>query len=70
MYHVGLNFCTLLQVFKSNLAPLKGVAAHKEACRAVTVSPTDVKFATCSDDSTVKIWDMRSLATEQVMTGG
>jgi WD40 repeat protein len=28
---------------------------HKEAVRGISLSPTDLKFATCSDDSTVRV---------------
>ena len=28
--------------------------AHKEAVRGIAFSPSDLKFATCSDDSTIK----------------
>jgi polyadenylation factor subunit 2 len=38
----------------NNAAAFKG---HKESCRDITFSPADQKFATASDDQTIKIWD-------------
>lgn len=34
---------------------LQAIQAHNEAVRGVCVSPTDLKFATASDDSTLKV---------------
>jgi polyadenylation factor subunit 2 len=45
------------------------VQAHAEACKAVTVSPLDRKFATASDDGTVKVWDFYGRVEERVLTG-
>jgi WD40 repeat protein len=33
---------------------LQAEPAHKEAVRGIAFSPSDLKFATCSDDSTIK----------------
>ena len=35
--------------------PLQAFAAHKESVRGVCMAPGDLKFATASDDSTVKV---------------
>lgn len=35
-------------------ALLQAEPAHKEAVRGIAFSPSDLKFATCSDDSTIK----------------
>lgn len=50
--------------------PLREIAAHREALRAVSVGPTDLKFATASDDGGVKVWDMYSCEAEATLTGG
>nr|ADF43129.1 PSF2p [Chlamydomonas reinhardtii] len=42
---------------RPTLEVLQVYQAHKEPCRAVTFSPTDYKFATGSDDSTVRVFD-------------
>ena len=35
--------------------PVQAFAAHKESVRGVCMAPGDLKFATASDDSTVKV---------------
>ena len=32
-------------------------------------SPTDVKFASCSDDGTVRIWDFYTRTEEKILRG-
>lgn len=34
------------------------VACTVQPVRAVSASPTDQMFATCSDDNSVKVWDL------------
>ncbi|GLC50647.1 hypothetical protein PLESTB_000402900 [Pleodorina starrii] len=42
---------------KPTLEVLQVYPAHKEPCRSVSFSPTDFKFVTGSDDSTVRVFD-------------
>lgn len=42
---------------------------HREAVRAITFSPDDRRFATASDDSTVRIWDFQESREERVLSG-
>ncbi|GBF95106.1 hypothetical protein Rsub_07690 [Raphidocelis subcapitata] len=58
-----------LKIFKRNFQPLRELPAHRESLRAVSVGPTDLKFCTCSDDSTIKVWDMYSCEVESTLTG-
>jgi polyadenylation factor subunit 2 len=58
-----------VRIFKSNLLALHRIGAHQEACRAVAIAPTDVKFATCSDDQSVKVWDLATCEAEKTLTG-
>lgn len=58
-----------VRYWRTNLELVKSTAAHKEAVRQVAFSPTDLKFATASDDSTVRVWDFARVATEQVLAG-
>ena len=44
--------------------------AHREAVRGITFSPNDGRFASASDDSTVKIWAFEERREERVLTGG
>ena len=43
--------------------------AHSTACRAVSFSPTDLKFCTGSDDVTVKVWDFETAKEEISLSG-
>jgi WD40 repeat protein len=43
--------------------------AHRESVRAVSFSKSDLKFVSCSDDTTVKVWDFKECKAEQVLTG-
>lgn len=43
--------------------------AHKERCWCVSFSPSDLKFATSSDDSTVKVHDFLLSSCESTLTG-
>ena len=48
---------------------VKMFQAHKEPVRSVSFSPTDAKFASCSDDGTVRVWDFFSCTEERVLRG-
>ncbi len=52
-----LAFIAVLQVryWKTNLELVKSVAAHREAVRMLAFAPSDLKYATGSDDSTVRV---------------
>jgi WD40 repeat protein len=43
---------------------------HREAVRGLSFSPDDGRFATCSDDSTIRIWAFEESREERVLTGG
>ncbi|KLO08066.1 WD40 repeat-like protein [Schizopora paradoxa] len=76
------NFETILQAHDSPIRALKfnhsgaylasadqSGNGHREAVRAITFSPDDRRFATASDDSTVRIWDFRESREERVLSG-
>lgn len=42
-----------IKYWQSNMNNVKMFQAHKEPIRRVSFSPTDSKFASCSDDGTV-----------------
>lgn len=46
----------IIKYWQSNMNNLKIVNAHKETVRDLSFSPNDSKFASCSDDGTIKIW--------------
>ena len=42
---------------------------HREAIRGLSFSPDDGRFATASDDSTIRIWAFEESREERVLTG-
>lgn len=44
-------------------------SGHREAIRGLSFSPDDGRFATASDDSTVRIWSFEESRGESVLTG-
>jgi polyadenylation factor subunit 2 len=43
--------------------------AHREAVRGLSFSPDDERFATASDDSTVRVWSFAESREERILTG-
>jgi len=58
-----------VKYWQSNMNMVKEFEAHKEAIRGMSFAPGDGKFATCSDDVTVKIWDFARCTSDHVLTG-
>ncbi|KAG8233693.1 hypothetical protein J437_LFUL014050 [Ladona fulva] len=69
-----------VKYWQSNMNNVKMFQAHKEAIRGLSVccfeanmrnnfSPTDQKFATCSDDGTIRIWDFLRCHEERILRG-
>ena len=52
-----------------NLNNLKIIQAHQEPVRDISFSPSDSKFTTCSDDGTIRVWDLREAIEERCLTG-
>eukprot|EP00191_Tetraselmis_sp_GSL018_P015311 CAMPEP_0177593176 /NCGR_PEP_ID=MMETSP0419_2-20121207/8992_1 /TAXON_ID=582737 /ORGANISM="Tetraselmis sp., Strain GSL018" /LENGTH=438 /DNA_ID=CAMNT_0019084169 /DNA_START=152 /DNA_END=1465 /DNA_ORIENTATION=- len=59
----------VMKYWKPNMENVKAHQAHNEAVRGVTFSPSDLKFATCSDDSLVKVWDFGLCQTVTTLSG-
>jgi len=59
----------IVKYWQTNMNNVKAFSAHKEAVRDITFAPSDMKFATCSDDVSIKIWDFTRCAEETVLTG-
>lgn len=58
-----------VKYWQSNMNNVKTFQAHKEPVRSLTFSPSDEKFATCSDDGTVRIWDFLTCSEEHILRG-
>jgi polyadenylation factor subunit 2 len=50
------------------MAYLQNIEAHREQVRGLSFAPSDSKFASCSDDKTVIIWDLESRKSVQVLS--
>ncbi|EME31204.1 hypothetical protein Gasu_14510 isoform 2 [Galdieria sulphuraria] len=58
----------IVKYWQSNMNNLKAFVAHEEAIRDITFAVSDLKFATCSDDGTIKIWDFLRTAEAKDFT--
>ncbi|KAB5572997.1 hypothetical protein DKX38_000191 [Salix brachista] len=57
-----------IKYWQSNMNNVKAnKSAHKESVQGVR---TDLKFCSCSDDTTVKVWDFARCHEERSLTGG
>ncbi|KAI9143687.1 WD40-repeat-containing domain protein [Paraphysoderma sedebokerense] len=59
----------VVKYWQSNMNNLKIIQCHKEVIRGIGFSPTNTKFATCSDDRTLKIWNFNEGVEESTLTG-
>ena len=59
----------VIKYWQANLNNIKAFQGHKDAVRDLTFSPSDLKFASCSDDSTIKIWNFNDATEERALTG-
>ncbi|EDV24170.1 uncharacterized protein TRIADDRAFT_26233 [Trichoplax adhaerens] len=58
-----------IKYWQSNMNNVQMFEGHKEAIREASFCPTDIKFTTCSDDGTVKIWDFLRCEEEVTLRG-
>ncbi|KIK19561.1 hypothetical protein PISMIDRAFT_623653 [Pisolithus microcarpus 441] len=59
----------IIKYFQPNMNNLNAWQGHREAIRGLTFSPNDGRFATASDDSTIRIWSFEESREERVLTG-
>ncbi|KAF1917337.1 WD40-repeat-containing domain protein [Ampelomyces quisqualis] len=59
----------VVKYWQTNFNNVKEIQAHSESVRGLAIAPTDSKFVTCADDTTLKIWDFASSAEELTLTG-
>lgn len=57
----------IVKYWQPNFNNLESIAAHSDPVRDIAFSPTDSKFVTASDDSTLKIFDFAAGAEESVL---
>ena len=58
-----------IKYWQTNLNNLKSVNAHTEPVRGLSFAPTDLKFCSCSDDTTVRVFDFARAAPVHTMSG-
>ncbi|XP_058057291.1 pre-mRNA 3' end processing protein WDR33 [Anopheles bellator] len=58
-----------VKYWQSNMNNVKMFQAHKDPIRGISFSPSDAKFASCSDDGTVRVWDFLRCQEERVLRG-
>ena len=58
-----------IKYWQANLNEVQQFAGHAEAVRELSFAPTDQKIVTCSDDSTLKLFDFLTATEEQTLTG-
>jgi polyadenylation factor subunit 2 len=58
-----------VKYWQSNMNNVKMYQAHKDPVRGLSFCPTDQKFASCSDDGTVRVWDFFRCYEEKILRG-
>ncbi|KAF8553755.1 WD40 repeat-like protein [Imleria badia] len=59
----------IIKYFQPNMNNLNAWPGHREAIRGLSFSPNDGRFATASDDATIRIWAFEESREERVLTG-
>lgn len=68
-YLVSTDQSGVIKYFQPNMNNLTAWQGHREAIRGVSFSPDDGRFATASDDSSIRIWAFEESREERVLTG-
>ncbi|KAJ3545051.1 hypothetical protein NM688_g5675 [Phlebia brevispora] len=69
LYLASADQSGIIKYFQPNMNNLTAWQGHREAIRGLSFSPDDGRFATASDDSTVRIWAFEESREERVLTG-
>ncbi|KAK4691993.1 polyadenylation factor subunit 2, partial [Phenoliferia sp. Uapishka_3] len=59
----------IIKYFQANMNNLQVFQGHQESIRDCSWAPNDMRFATGSDDGTVKIWNFELMKEEKTLTG-
>jgi polyadenylation factor subunit 2 len=66
-YMLTVDETFLLKVWQSNYAVIDEWPLHEKKVRQISFSPCDRKFASCSDDARIKIWDFATRREERAI---
>lgn len=59
-----------IKYWSPSIAPVQSLDSHNnQAIHALSFSPSDTKFVSCGDDSTVRVWDWASHSEERKLEG-
>ena len=59
-----------IKYWSPSIAPVASIDTHnQQSIHGLAFSPSDTKFASCGDDSTVRIWDFAAQTEERVLEG-
>ncbi|KAM0688616.1 WD repeat-containing protein 33 [Conglomerata obtusa] len=59
----------ILKYWHPSMSNIQVISGHAEAVRDISFAPFDGKFASCSDDGFVKVWDSKEAREECVLRG-
>lgn len=59
----------VIKYFQPNMNNLTAWTGHREAIRGLSFSPDDTRFATASDDSTIRLWSFEEQRAERTLLG-
>lgn len=59
----------IVKYWQTNFNNIQEIHAHQDKIRDMSFAPTDTKFATASDDQTVKIFDFNTGVEQTTLTG-
>ncbi|KAH0786691.1 WD40 repeat-containing protein [Histomonas meleagridis] len=63
-YMLTVDESNLLKVWQTNYDVIEQWKLHEDKVRQLSFAPGDRKFASCSDDTTIKIWDLATCKME------
>ncbi|KAI0699649.1 WD40-repeat-containing domain protein [Cytidiella melzeri] len=69
LYLASADQSGIIKYFQPNMNNLTAWQGHREAIRGLSFSPDDGRFATASDDATIRIWSFEESREERVLTG-
>lgn len=58
-----------IKYFAPNMNNVRMFSGHAESIRDISFAPNDARFATASNDNTIKIWDFERTEAERTLTG-